>query len=105
MKEDDANDLDECSNFAKVMGAFGSHSDIKRRTKAERLAAMKPGDSRRKRSDRTHQFNVRVGQATKALIDNLIQRLSERDSRHWSQADLIEAAMAALGETIGGASS
>ena len=101
MKEDDASDLDECSNFAKVMGAFGSHSDIKRRTKAERLAAMQPGDGRRRKKGEKHQFNTRVNDAVHALIAQLLETLNARDGRKWSQPELVEAAMSALAKQLG----
>lgn len=93
------------TNFSELLGAFGSHANIEKRQKAERLAAMKPDDGRRKRGvGRDHQFNVRVAKETVALAQQLIEMLSERDGRKWSQADFLEAAIAALvkAEKLGG---
>jgi hypothetical protein len=84
------------SKFEEFLGAFGVHANVERRAKAERLAAMRPGDGRRKKGDRTHQFNVRINDATKLHVDSLLARLSKRDGRDWSKTELVEAAIATL---------
>jgi hypothetical protein len=84
------------SKFEEFLGAFGVHANVERRAKAERLAAMKPSDGRRKKGDRTHQFNVRINDATKAHVETLIAKFSERDGREWSKTELAEVAFASL---------
>ena len=84
------------SNFAELLGAFGKNSNVERRAKAERLAAMKPSDGRRKKGDRIHQLNVRVNDTTKEIVEMLIARFTERDGRDWSKTELVEAAIASL---------
>jgi hypothetical protein len=84
------------SAFQEVLGGFGKHANVERRAKAERLAAMKPGDGRRKKKEPRVQFNVRISEADKALADALIKELSERDGREWSQADLVAIAIRTL---------
>jgi hypothetical protein len=94
--------VEDGSDFAALLGAFGSHVDIAKRAKAERLAAMKPGDGRRKRiATRTNQFNTRVSNRTVTLAQRLIEEFSRRDGKKWSQADLVERAIAALAATEG----
>jgi hypothetical protein len=81
---------DDGSDFGQLLGAFGTHADLNKRAKAERLASMKPDDGRRKRAvTRPHQFNARVSDETMALAKALIERFTARDGRKWSQADLI----------------
>jgi hypothetical protein len=94
------------SAFSQLLGAFGSHGDPQRRAKAERLAAMKPSDARRKGATRTEQFNVRVDISTMDLARRLIEKLGARDNRKWSQADLVILAIneVAKAEQIKGAS-
>src|SRR5262245_1817690 len=88
------------SDFSELLGAFGKHGDRGKRAKAERLAMMKPGDGRRNRGvKRPNQFNVRVSDATEGLADELIKQFSARDGRTWSQADLIEHAIAVLAQS------
>jgi hypothetical protein len=87
------------TNYAQLLGAFGKHANLERRAKAERLAAMQPDDGRRKKAGRTKQFNARITQQSFAQAQRLIERLSERDGRKWSQADFVEAAIAALAKT------
>jgi hypothetical protein len=83
-------DDDDGSQFQQLLGGFGTHSDIERRKKAERLAAMKPDDGRRRRgATRTNQFNARVDDETIELAKMLIETFNARDKRKWSQADLI----------------
>jgi hypothetical protein len=82
------------SKFEEFLGAFGVHANVERRAKAERLAAMKPGDGRRKKGDRIHQLNVRINDSAKQLVDSLITKFSERDGRDWSKTELVEAAIA-----------
>jgi hypothetical protein len=84
------------SNFAELLGAFGAHSNLDRRAKAERLATMKPHDGRRKKGDRNHQLNVRINDTTKQLVDSLIIKFTQRDGRDWSKTELVEAAIASL---------
>ncbi len=85
------------SNFAELLGAFGKNSNVERRAKAERLAAMKPNDGRRKqKGDRIHQLNVRVNDTTEELVETLIIRFTRRDGRKWSKTDLVEAGIASL---------
>jgi hypothetical protein len=84
------------SNFDVLLGTFGGHANIEKRRKAERLAAMEPDDGRRKKLGRNRQFNTRITEESFALAQRLIERLTERDGRKWSQADLLEAAFAAL---------
>jgi hypothetical protein len=81
---------DDGSAFGELLGAFGTHANLEKRAKAERLASMKPGDGRRKRvATRTHQFNARVSDETLELAKALIEKFNARDGRKWSQADLI----------------
>jgi hypothetical protein len=88
------------SAFNDLLGEFGKHGDREKRAKAERLAMMKPGDGRRNRGvKRPNQFNVRVSDATKAQADALIKEFSARDNRAWSQADLVEHAIAFLAQS------
>jgi hypothetical protein len=83
--------------FSELLGAFGSHANLEKRAKAERLAAMKPGDGRRKKGPtRTVQFNVRISEHAKAQADALLKEFGDRDGKSWSQADLIEHALAVL---------
>jgi hypothetical protein len=97
MKEEDDIIEDEGGrNWAELLGAFGKHSNLEQRAKAERLAAMKPGDGRRKKGDRIHQLNVRINDSTKQLVDSLITKLSDRDGREWSKTELVEAAISSL---------
>jgi hypothetical protein len=84
------------SKFDEFLGAFGVHANLERRAKAERLAAMKPGDGRRKKGDRVHQLNVRINDATKELVDSLIIKFTQRDGRDWSKTELIETAISSL---------
>lgn len=99
-------DDEDGSNFDGLIGAFRSHANIEKRQKAERLAAMKPDDGRRKRGvkEPRTQFNVRLNDKSLAQAKLLIAKLSARDKRDWSQSDLVEAALAALvkAEKIGG---
>ncbi|MFA5949355.1 MAG: hypothetical protein WC807_03640 [Hyphomicrobium sp.] len=61
------------SDFGALLGAFGSHANIEKRAKAERLAAMKPSDGRRKKGPaRRNQFNVRVDDETLARAQALL---------------------------------
>lgn len=88
------------SAFNELLGEFGKHGDREKRAKAERLAMMKPGDGRRNRGvKRPHQFNVRVSDTTKALADEIIKKFAARDGRTWSQADLVEHAIAILAQS------
>jgi hypothetical protein len=57
---------------------------------------MKPDDRRRRGPTRTNQFNARVDDATMELAKMLIDKLSARDNRKWSQADLVIHAIAEL---------
>jgi hypothetical protein len=96
-------DEEDGSNYQKLICGFRSHANIEKRQKAERLAAMKPNDGRRKRvKEPRAQFNVRIKEESVALAKLLIEKLSARDKRDWSQSDLVEAALAALAEEIGG---
>jgi hypothetical protein len=77
------------SDFNRLIGRFGTHTDIAGRKRKERLASMKADDARRRRATRTHQFNVRVDDDTMAFSKTLLEQFSARDKRKWSQADLI----------------
>ncbi len=92
--------IEDGSEFAALLGGFGSHGNPKRRAKAERMAAMKKNDGRRQRKvTRPHQFNVRVDDDTKALAQALIDKFNaegREGSDKWSQADIVIAAIAAL---------
>ena len=92
------------TNFTELLGAFGAHANIEQRRKAERLAAMEPDDGRRKKAGRDRQFNARITKESFALAQHLIEKLSARDGRKWSQADFLEAAIPALAkaEKLGG---
>jgi len=82
---------DEGAQFAELLGKFGTHANIEKRQRAERLASMRPGDKRRRRGPpRAHQFNVRITSETQKLAHELCK------SQGWSQADLIENAVLAL---------
>jgi hypothetical protein len=82
---------EEGADFDKLLGAFGSHANIEKRHRAERLASMRPSDKRRRKGPpRTHQFNVRITSQTQALAHALCKE------KGWSQADLVEAAILAL---------
>jgi hypothetical protein len=87
---------DDGSAFLEVLGGFGKHANVQRRAKAERLAAMKPGDGRRRKGELRVQFNTRIIEADKVLADNLIKELSDRDGRNWSQSDLVSVALRTL---------
>lgn len=90
------------SAFDKLLGAFGSHANIAQRQKAERLAAMKPDDGRRKRGSakmREHQLNVQVTTQTRDLLMALREHLSAVEGRKVSQPDVIEAAIKALAKS------
>ena len=84
------------SAFLEVLGGFGKHANLDRRAKAERLAAMKPGDGRRRKKEPRLQFNVRLLEVDKILADDLIKELSDRDGRDWSQSDLVSVALRTL---------
>ena len=89
--EDEANE-----NFRELLGAFGSHADVDRRARAERRAAMKPDDKRRKKgSARDTQLNVRVRRSVSELARELCK------AENWSQADLVENAIEALAKQKG----
>jgi hypothetical protein len=94
--------IEDGSDFAQLLGAFGTHVNLEKRAKAERLAAMKPTDGRRKRTaTRTNQFNTRVDDRTIELAQQLIEAFSRRGGKKWSQADLVEHAIAALAKAEG----
>jgi len=82
-------DDNDGSQFQQLLGCFGTHTNLEGRKKAERLAAMKPDDGRRRGATRTNQFNARVADETIALAKMLIEKFSARDKKKWSQADLI----------------
>lgn len=91
------------SNFDKFLGAFGAQTNLEKRARAERFAAMKPGDGRRNRKgDRHHQLNVRVNDATKSVVDELVTQLTARDGREWSKTDVVEAALSSLAKQVRG---
>src|SRR5262245_56307900 len=92
-------DDNDGSQFEQLLGGFGTHTDIEKRKKAERLASMKPDDGRRRGATRTNQFNARVGDETIALAKMLIENFSARDKKKWSQADLIIFAIGELAKT------
>lgn len=80
MIEDDGD-----QNFKALLGAFGSHSNTERRVRAERRAAMRPDDKRRKKGEtRDTPLNTRVRKSVHALA----QAICRADNL--SQADLIE---------------
>ena len=87
---------DDGSEFAALLGSFGTHADVDKRARAERMAAMRPNDKRRRRGPaRAKQFNVRITDATESLA----QKLCELEG--WSQADLVETAIATLARQKG----
>ena len=89
-------DDDDGSDFAALLGSFGTHADVDKRARAERMAAMRPTDKRRRRGPaRAQQFNVRITEATQSLA----QKLCKLEG--WSQADLVEAAIATLARQKG----
>ena len=89
---------EEGADFDKLLGAFGSHANIEKRHRAERLASMRPSDKRRRRGPpRAHQFNVRISTQTQTLAHAMCK------AEGWSQADLVEAAIAALAKAKEGA--
>jgi hypothetical protein len=89
---------DDGSNFAELLGKFGSNVNIEKRQRAERLASMRPSDKRRRRGPpRAHQFNVRISTQTQTLAHAMCK------AEGWSQADLVEAAIAALAKAKEGA--
>jgi hypothetical protein len=87
---------DNDGSHQQLLGGFGTRTNLEGRKKAERLAAMKPGDGRRRRAIRTNQFNARVDDETIEFAKMLIEKFSARDKRKWSQADLIIHAIAEL---------
>src|SRR5688572_20653565 len=82
----------ESDNFAKLLGAFGEHANVERRKRAEKLAALKPSDRRRSGIKRPHQFNVRISDHSQAIVESLCA------ANKWTQAELIERALARLEE-------
>ncbi|HRN87905.1 MAG TPA: hypothetical protein PK271_04825 [Hyphomicrobium sp.] len=90
------NTEDDGSAFQELLGGFGAHANPAKRARAERLATMKPNDKRRRRGPpRLRQFNVRVTEQTQAIAAKLCE------AEGWSQADLVEAAIAALAKAKG----
>jgi hypothetical protein len=84
------------SEFEALLGGFGTHTDVEKRARAERMAAMRPNDGRRRRGPvRAHQFNVRITNLTQSLAKKLCE------GNDWSQADLVEAAIAELAKQKG----
>lgn len=84
------------SAFQELLGGFGTHANVEKRARAERRAAMKPNDRRRRRGPpRVHQFNVRISAQTQSLAAKLCK------AKDWSQADLVEAAISALAKQEG----
>lgn len=71
-------------NFKELLGVFGSRANVERRARAERRAAMKPGDGRRKKEKREAPLNVRIRKSVHALA----QAICEAEGI--SQADLVE---------------
>jgi hypothetical protein len=83
------------SEFEALLGSFGTHTDVDKRARAERMA-MRPSDGRRRRGpSRPHQFNVRITDLTQSLAKLLCE------ANDWSQADLVEAAISALAKQKG----
>jgi hypothetical protein len=83
-------------NFRELLGAFGGNANVERRARAERRAAMKPDDKRRKKGAvRDTQLNVRVRRS----VSELAREICKAES--WSQADLIENAIEALAKEKG----
>jgi hypothetical protein len=83
-------------NFNELLGAFGSNANVDRRARAERRAAMKPDDKRRKKGPaRDTQLNVRVRRS----VSDLARDICKAES--WSQADLVEKAIEALAKQKG----
>lgn len=78
------NQDDSERNFKELLGVFGSRANRERRAKAERRAAMKPNDGRRKKEKREAPLNVRVRKSVHALAQAIC------DADNISQADLIE---------------
>ena len=90
MIEEEASD-----NFRELLGAFGSNADVGRRARAERRAAMQPGDKRRKKGAvRDTQWNTRIRQSVADMGRSLCK------AQGWSQADLTEHAIEALHKAL-----
>ena len=84
------------SEFDALLGSFGTHTNVEKRARAERMAAMRPNDRRRRRGPpRVHQFNTRISDGTQSLVGKLCK------AEEWSQSDLVEAAIAALAKQKG----
>jgi len=82
--------------FEALLGGFGTHTDVEKRARAERMAAMRPNDGRRRRGPvRAHQFNVRITDLTRSLAKKLCE------ANDWSQAELVEAAIAEFAKQKG----
>lgn len=93
---------DDGSDFAALLGGFGTHANKQKRHKAERLAMLKPGDRRRsphRPKTRPHQFNVRIDDETLRLAKALTETLGA------SYADVVIMAVANLAKSrnVGGA--
>lgn len=82
-------------NFKELLGTFGSRANKERRAKAERRAAMKPNDGRRKKEKREAPLNVRIRKSVHALA----QAICEADNI--SQADLVERMVESLAKERG----
>ena len=81
----------------RALGGFGTHTDVEKRARAERMAAMRPNDGRRRRGPaRAHQFNVRITDLTQIAGE---EALRGRTTGH--KPDLVEAAIAALAKQKG----
>ena len=86
---------DTSANFKELLGAFGSNADVGRRARAERRAAMQPGDKRRKKGAvRDTQWNTRIRQSVAEIGRSLCK------AQGWSQADLTEHAIEALHKSL-----
>lgn len=87
---------DELDEF---LGSFGSNTNLAKRQKAEKLAALRPDDRRRKTKNRERQLNVKASDETLALVSALAEKFARRDGQRWSQPDIVEAAIASLAKT------
>ena len=86
---------DTSANFKELLGAFGSNADVGKRARAERRAAMQPGDKRRKKgAARDTQWNTRIRQSVAELGRSICK------AQDWSQADLTEYAIEALQKAL-----
>jgi hypothetical protein len=68
-------------NFAALLGVFGSHADPVKRGRAERSAAMKVDDQRRRPgSPRVKQYLARITESKHALAERITSQTKKGNS-------------------------